>query len=633
MNHRIYSLNKNTIIARPQKNYSLVHVHYPTEITMKDAVYMGLACTPHDGAIAVFRDGKITFAEATERPFQSKFAVNITPDHRFYCDDLFKNGILDGPLVVAKTWSDDAERIWIEQSNVLDQLAQNSPHRDLFLRMRDRYRSAWLDFVGASVKSAGYGIRQSAGLARVPIVAELAFDHHLCHAANGAYTSPFEDAAVAVLDASGEGDALAFWTLERGELVPVEREPYTGIAIETCASLGAYFGVFTALACGYPPMAGDEWKIMGLASYGRLDPALLGKLRSMYRIDGLTVNCTEDAPAVFVEMVSAPKHFAADFQAAADRAFTFQAYFCEMMTTLLTELRKRTGKRNLVLSGGCALNSSYNGRLLAETGFSALHVPSAPGDDGNAIGAAVLAARKLEGYAFKPQRAQTPYLGSEMSERAVSQLVRSQLFDHYESRDEDELCRRVATLLADGDVVAWTQGKAEFGPRALGNRSILASAADPGMKDKLNRIVKFREGFRPFAPSIPEEFADRYFVGGQQSPYMERTLEIREERRAEIPAACHADNTGRLQTVSRELNPRFHKLLNCYGDLTGVPVLINTSLNVMGKPIVHSVEDVASILTFSDIDHAVVNNFIFSKRRAKAGDTLNARDLSLVGAE
>jgi carbamoyltransferase len=300
--------------------------------------------------------------------------------------------------------------------------------------------------------------------------------------------------------------------------------------------------------------------------------------------------------------------------AAADIAYAGQQVFSEVYFEFLNNLCKLGISENLIIGGGCALNSSANGRILEQTNFNGLHVFSAPGDDGNALGAAWLAF--YEDYpGAKKEKApvlQSPYLGSEMSKGTLDKM--QNFGPAKQTRLEfAEVCRRTAAILAEGKLVGWVQGRAEFGPRALGNRSILADARYPDMKDKINTRVKFREAFRPFAPSILNECGPEYFIDYQESPYMERTLRFREEVISQVPAVVHEDGTGRLQTVKLEWNERFYLLIQEFYGLTGVPLLLNTSFNVMGKPIIHTVEDALSVFYTSGLDALVIGNIMIEK--------------------
>ncbi len=239
-----------------------------------------------------------------------------------------------------------------------------------------------------------------------------------------------------------------------------------------------------------------------------------------------------------------------------------------------------------------------------------LHVPMAPGDDGNAIGAALLAWQADHPERHVP-KFRSPYLGSQPNAATLARLQTHGVAPCLIAETPDQLADAVATELAGGAIVGWMQGRAEFGSRALGNRSILADPRPSGIRDRLNASVKFREEFRPFAPSILHEFGPEYFENYTASPYMERTLRWRAGR---APAGVHhADGTGRLQSVTRDANPLFHTLLSAFHRKTGLPILLNTSFNVMGRPMVHDVEDALGVFYTSDLDLLVIGNTVFRK--------------------
>ncbi|MBV1857486.1 MAG: hypothetical protein KUG77_03675 [Nannocystaceae bacterium] len=299
----------------------------------------------------------------------------------------------------------------------------------------------------------------------------------------------------------------------------------------------------------------------------------------------------------------------------ADLAHTGQVVFGELLTALLTNALGHCPSPRLALAGGCALNSAWNGRITVDSPIEALHVPCAPGDDGNALGAALLAFHEDHRDVPVSSSAATPYLGSRLSQERIRQVV------EYGGLGAEALCDaemlpRVASMLADGKLVGWAQGRAEFGPRALGHRSILADPRDPGMKDRINGEVKFREGFRPFAPSILPEHGQAYFEDYQASPYMDRALRVRPEMRDRIPAVVHEDGTARLQTVNEEWAPRYARLLREFHRLTDVPILLNTSFNVMGKPIVHTVEDALAVFHTTGLDALVLEDTLIIKGSA-----------------
>ncbi len=282
------------------------------------------------------------------------------------------------------------------------------------------------------------------------------------------------------------------------------------------------------------------------------------------------------------------------------------------MNELITNIHKKYPSDNLIFAGGCALNSSHNGQILDKTPFKNLYVPSAPADDGNALGGALLAYYADHPHTESIHKNLSPYLGTEITDERVQhflqfsghQKVRKLATDKYET---------VARLLADGKIIGWVQGRAEYGPRALGNRSILADPRKKKIKDIINDRVKFREEFRPFAPSILHEYGPEYFEHYQESHYMERTLTFKKEVIDKVPGVVHQDNTGRLQTVKEEWNAELYHLLKAFHSITDVPVLLNTSFNIMGKPIIHTIEDALSTFFTTGIDVLVINDYLIEK--------------------
>jgi carbamoyltransferase len=579
--------------------------------------YIGLACTGHDGALAIVNSsGEIVFAEATERFLQNKRAISAVPD------DLIRAGKLimeycdpDADLVVAKTWSEQAvpllHREYDEMGKYLELLQRRpkTPAMEFMqLRLHD-YRHI-LKFFTALAEEAGthldYIARTGFGLGSPREIETRRYDHHLTHAAAACFTSPFEEAACAVVDGFGEGTSCSFFSYKNGKISEIRRS-----VGNMKWSLGSFYVTLTAL-CGFVHWQGEEWKVMGLASYGQFDRKIYELMRRHIKIDGLNIVCPSESVPVLMELY---KYARKPGQAALDVAniaYTGQQVFSELMRELLQNLYNETNSKNLVLSGGCALNSSWNGQILNQTTFDALHVFSAPADDGNAVGAALLAYRE-DNPSAKPQRAtHSPYLGSAMSKEAVDNLKKFSRIPKLEPIGHT-VTKRVAELLTQGKIIGWVQGRAEFGPRALGNRSILADPRPSNMKEKINATVKFREEFRPFAPSILHEHGDEYFYHYQESRYMERTLTFREEVRDKVPAVVHVDGTGRLQTVREEWNPRFHHLIREFFKLTGVPVILNTSFNIMGKPIIHSVEDAVSVFYTTGLDALVIEDVLIEK--------------------
>lgn len=579
--------------------------------------YVGLANSFHDSAISIVDDrGEVVFAEATERYLQHKRTIGIPADLFTRTAGLIDTYCApDAELVIATSWSDETTAI-MEQN--LRQTADTThryrgmlgevpaPLRRQLTRQNLYFRSqlSMLDHPGRLLE---YELGQSDRWERTPITYRR-FEHHLTHAAASCFSSPFDRALCAVLDGFGERSSFACFQYENGRLTPIDSLECSG-----WASLGIFYSLLCE-ACGFDHLSGEEWKVMGLASYGQHDGALYTLLREMIGVDGLNIRFA--APARMAQLQSklhamrrvngqSPIEFA-------NLAYAGQRVFSEVLFAFLQNLHATGFSDNLVFGGGCALNSSANGRILAQTPFRKLHVFAAPGDDGNAVGAALLACRDDHPSLAARTEPLTPYLGSRMSEETLHHLVAFGGINKL-THCAGDAPQRAAALLAENKIIGWVQDRAEFGPRALGNRSILADPRSPSIKDKINATVKFREEFRPFAPAILHEFGADYFHDYHESPYMERTLRFRDSVAAQVPGVVHADRTGRLQTVKQQWNPRFHALVSEFYRLTGVPLVLNTSFNVMGKPIAHSVEDALAVFYTSGLDALFIGNVLIEK--------------------
>ena len=580
--------------------------------------YLGLATTFHDPALAlVGPDGDVIFAEATERYLQYKRAPNCEPDSAPRMASFLAEHLPgDAELVIATTWGEDyaafLSRTAATGVFALPALAALSPDLNRSL-VPERAERTFIAGLHAAQMRAGTGTLLGLDRAfggRVPVVELRRYAHHLTHAAYGVWSSPFANATCLVVDGMGETGASAIYALADGRLTEVRRH-------RGRESLGFYFGLVTDLA-GFDQAKGEEWKIMGLAPYGRRDPALMALLQRLYRIEDGRLRFAEAgvAQAVATEILARRPPDALD-QGWADLARCGQDVFEEMMDALVAEAERLAPHANLVLTGGCALNSSYNGKLLGRSGFQRLHVPPAPADDGNALGAAWLAYAADNPDWRGPGGEASAYLGSRVSteplERMALQEPRLRRLGH------DGVTQAAAEILAAGKLLGWVQGRAEFGPRALGNRSILADPRPADAKETLNAKVKYREAFRPFAPSILAEHGPDWFEDYQDAPTMERTLVWRESQRGRVPAVVHADGTGRLQSVTPERNPRYAALIAAFAERTGVPILLNTSFNVMGKPILHTAEDAILMFHTTGLDALVVEDWIMEKSHTAGG--------------
>lgn len=572
---------------------------------------IGLATTFHDPAIAIIGpDGSVLFAEATERYLQFKRAPNCEPDTAPRMEALLKRYIpADAQVAIATSWGEDFTGFLDQMSRAgsftLEALLKLSPELNRSL-VPERTERALIASLHQGQQRAGIGtlLGLDRAFGRANVTGLTRFGHHLSHAAYACWSSPFTDAACLVVDGMGETGASAIFALEGGRIREVKRH-------RGRESIGFYFGLVTDLA-GFDQAKGEEWKIMGLAPYGRTDERLMALLRRLYTIEGhkLSFAKADVVQAVAAEILSLRPADALD-SGWADLARCGQDVFAEMMEALLGETAALVPSPNLVLAGGCALNSSFNGKIAGRHGFNEVFVPSAPADDGNAIGAAWLshAQRNPDWRALRGPA--SPYLGSTVS---TEPFERMQAWEpRLRKLAPDEVAPVTARLLTEGKLIGWVQGRAEFGPRALGNRSIIADPRPADAKDILNAKVKYREAFRPFAPSILAEQAPDWFEHYQDAPYMERTLVWKAAVRARVPAVVHEDGTGRLQSVTAERNPRYHALISAFHALTGVPVILNTSFNIMGKPILHSAEDAILMFYTSGLDALVIEDWLLVK--------------------
>lgn len=461
-------------------------------------------------------------------------------------------------------------------------------------------------------------------------------DHHLSHAASAFYASPFASAAVLTMDGVGEW-ATTSAGVGNGSNLQIDRE------LRFPHSLGLLYAAFTYHA-GFKVNSG-EYKLMGLAPYGepRFAQLILDNLIDLredgsFHLDqsyfnyctGLTMtNARFDA--LFGRERREPESAFEQFHA--DMAASIQQVTELVVLRMARDLARRTGETNLCLAGGVALNCVANGKLIADGAFENIWVQPAAGDAGGALGAALaywhleLGGERVDA---KAQAMRHAYLGPGYAGSEI-QAALDAAGAHYECVADDEVADRTAQALEAGKAVGWFQGRAEFGPRALGNRSILADPRDPDKQRRLNLKIKFRESFRPFAPAVLAEDAAEWFDLAQESPYMLVTAPVAEARRtappgykadlanglstplSDIPAVTHVDFSARVQTVTVEGNARFHALLQAFKARTGCPVLANTSFNIRGEPIVLTPQDAFRCFMGTDLDMLVVGNCILHK--------------------
>ena len=452
----------------------------------------------------------------------------------------------------------------------------------------------------------------------------LQVEHHRSHLASAFFASPFEEAALLSIDGSGDFTTTMVGT-GKGNQIEVTN------SVDFPHSVGLFYTAFTQLL-GFPHY-GDEYKVMGLAPYGH--PKHVEQLRDVLQFgdDGLfTLNLKyfrsakqgiisygEDhipvvAPIYSEWMTEAfgpvRKKEETLTQYHKDLAASVQRITEELIFHILAKLQQQTGLQNVCIAGGVAQNSVANGKVTRMTAFRNVYIPSAGHDAGISMGAALY----VHNHILKQPRSApiwSAYTGSRYTNEEIETYLKSRNIE-YKRYDDAELFEKVSERLANAGVVGWFNGRAEFGPRALGGRSILADPRRNDAKDLLNAKIKRRESFRPFAPSILKEYVNEYFEVNDEVPFMEKVFPIRSEKHSVIPAVTHADGTGRLQTVDKEVTPRYYALIEAFRKKTGVPVLLNTSFNE-NEPIVNSPADALDCYLRTNMDMLVMENCVISR--------------------
>ena len=464
-------------------------------------------------------------------------------------------------------------------------------------------------------------------------------EHHQAHAAAAFLTAPTDHAAILTVDGVGEWATLAVGTGQRVQdgatTIDLLRE------IRFPHSLGMLYSTFTSYL-GFPVNEG-EYKVMGLAAYGK--PTMVESVRKLiqrtpdgaFKLDlnyfDFHTTAEHSYSTRFVELFGPPRNMyepidlqSSNGQRFADCAASVQRVLEETLVEMARGLHQETGLPDLCLGGGVALNGLANGRILAESGFERVFVPPAPGDAGCALGAALYADRIHFGNPHR-EVPDHPFWGPSVDGSELSRLA-GEDGHTFDAMDDDALIEQTADDLAAGRIVGWMDGALELGPRALGHRSILTAPHSAAMRDRLNRDVKYREEFRPFAPVVPIEVADHYFElppgGARLARFMSGVFTVRPEWRSRLEAVTHVDGTARVQVLERAMAPRLYDLLQAYGRRSGIPVLLNTSFNLAGEPIVNRVVEGYSTFLRSGIDVLIAGSTRATKREAIPAKTQEA---------
>ena len=571
---------------------------------------LGLTSFIHSSGAVMLSDGAVVAAADEERFTREKFTGRFPLQAIEFC--LAQGGIhLDEVDWLAFYWNP-----WCGTLRRTYMMARHLPHSLAFFKkkapgepaIRGDFQSWWNMVNLARVTRRAFPDASPRFRSRY-------VNHHLAHAASAYYVSPWDEALILSLDGTGEWTTTLMAKGTGRHIRRIRQFAYPH-------SLGVLYGAITQFL-GYR-IYEDEWKVMGLAAYG--SPRQAESVRRLihcrdgeFRLDLNYFNFQYADQGRwfgprFVELFGPPRapEEPIETERFADLAASFQLVTEEVGLFLVRQLLQAGGGcKRLCLAGGVALNAVLNGKILAETDVDDLFVQPAAGDAGAALGAALYVHHEiLNGRRSPPLR--DVYLGPDYDERRIIAALPSQ---GVVAEKREDIEKRAAGLLVEGKIVGWFQGRMEYGPRALGNRSILADPRSARMKETLNAKVKFREAFRPFAPAILAERVGEYFERRGSFPFMTVVLPIKPEKRGRIPAVVHHDGTGRLQTVEREVNPRFHGLIQEFERLTGVPVVLNTSFNLQGEPIVCTPEDAVSTFLRSGLDALVLGNYLCSKAK------------------
>ena len=563
---------------------------------------LGISCYYHDSAAALLKNGHVIAAVEEERFSRKKF------------DDDFPKMAIEWCLKEANITPEQIDSVAFYDKPVLkfERLLDN------YIAVAPRGLYSFLNTIPKWLHKRLW-IKNEIHKSLKGFNGDIIFpEHHLSHAAHSFFTSPFEESAILTTDGVGEWSttSIGAGTNNSVKLLQDIRWPH---------SLGLFYSAFTYFL-GFQVNEG-EYKLMGLASFGKPKYYdLIWDNLIDVKEDG-SIHLNMEYFAFTYDKVMTTSRFAELFgikrrneneetkQIHFDIGASAQKVLEDILLKMVEHVYKKTKSKNLCLGGGVALNGVANYRILKESSFENVHIPPSPGDAGSAVGCA-----QYLHFVHKEQKRiiqdntnsiiENIYVGPSYSRDEIKEFLDTKNIT-YDELDDALAIERCAKLISEGNVVGWYQGKMEWGPRALGNRSILADPRRKEMKDILNEKIKHRESFRPFAPSILEEHYSEYFDIDIPSPYMLMVAPVKKPDK--IPAVTHVDGTGRVQTVSKNSNPFYHKLISKFYELTGVPVIINTSMNVRGEPIVNTPEQAYKMLTKTDMDYLFMKNFMVKR--------------------
>ncbi len=590
---------------------------------------LGISCYYHDAAAALLRDGQLVAAAEEERFSRVKHDFGFPRNAIQFCLQAgqIKGAHLDYVVFFEKPFR--------KLDRILMTVLQTYPQS--WKVFRESMITWMIDKLWVSAR-----IESELG---VPKEKVLFCEHHLSHASSAYLCSPFNEAAILTVDGVGEW-VTATWGVGRGNEIRLYKQ------MEFPHSLGLLYSAFTAFL-GFEVNEG-EYKVMGMAPFGK--PRYVDKVYKVIRANGdgsfelnmdyfsFHYSTTKTYSKKFEELFGEPRNPESHFFTAgtefpsyfgpkpsnfdelakpnqhyADIAASIQLVMEEVLLKMAQHLHQETGLKRLCVAGGVALNSVANGRILRETPFEELYVQPSAGDGGGALGAALYA---YHGVLGKPRSfvMEHAYWGEEHSLATIEEFLLKNGVRFRKFHEEEKLIEWVVDRLKEGKVIGWAQSRFEWGPRALGNRSILADPRRADMKDLVNVKIKFREPFRPFAPSVLVEATEKYFdlpdaAKHYPARFMLFVVDVKDDKKAAIPAVTHVDGTGRLQTVGKDHSPRYYRLIETFGQATGVPVVLNTSFNLKGEPIVNTPQEAFNTFSKSGMDCVVLGDYVIEKNR------------------
>jgi len=558
---------------------------------------LGISCFYHDAAACLLKDGKVVAAAQEERFTRKKHDISFPVNAIKYC-------LEEGKITI-----NDVNYIGFYEKPLLKFERLLSQHLEMFPRSFTSFFSALPSWLNEKLRVPSI-IRKNLKY-RGPV---LFIEHHLAHAASAFLVSPFKKAAVLTIDGVGEWATAAYGYGEDNNITLLKELKFPH-------SLGLLYSTVTAFL-GFT-VNDAEYKVMGLSPYGK--PIYYEQFKKIFHINDDGSMVLDMSYFDFHYKLAMPsKKFAEELgpmrkketsieQRHKDIAASLQKITEEVVFKMLNHVYKETKMKNLVMAGGVALNSVANGKIKRNTPFENVWVQPSASDAGTSLGAACYIYNTILGNE-RNYVMDSAYLGPSYSAEQVLEFLEEHKVEYTKLRDDDELIKKTAELIWKDNVIGWFQGRMEWGPRALGARSILSNPCNPKMKDILNLKVKHREYFRPFAPVIAEEDVHDYFdIDKDDEPFMLFVYPFKDDKRKLVPSVVHVDGSGRLQTISKRQNPLYYGVIKEFEKLSKVPILINTSFNIRGEPIVCTPKDAYRCMMGTGIDYLVIDKFLVAR--------------------